>query len=112
MEDDNIFPAIAKGEDLFIEASAAIDAEAQRIAGQGLMVKAGQDVEEHESDDEAQIPIPTPKAFMEAVNTIQLRVANPPGLAGRLPESGPVSRKSAKNQSGRLFEIQAEGARA
>ena len=72
MEDDNIFPPIAKTEDLFIEASAAIDAEAQRIAGQGLMVKAGLDAEEHESGDEAQIPIPTSKAVMEAVNTIQL----------------------------------------
>ena len=41
MEDDNIFPPIAKTEDLLIEASAAIDAEAQGIAGQGLMVKAG-----------------------------------------------------------------------
>ena len=39
MEDDNIFPHILKAEDLFIEASAAIDTEAQRIAGQGLMVK-------------------------------------------------------------------------
>ena len=72
MEDDNIFQPIAKAEDLFIEASAAIDAEAQRIAGQGLMVKAGLDAEEHESDDEAQIPIHTSKAVMEAVNTIQL----------------------------------------
>ena len=58
MEDDNIFPPIAKTEDLFIEASAAID-EAQRIVGQGLMVKAALDAEEHESDDEAQVPIPT-----------------------------------------------------
>ena len=60
MEDDNIFPPIAKAEELLIEASAAIDAEAQRIAGQGLMIKAGLDAEEHESDDEAQIPIPLP----------------------------------------------------
>ena len=72
MVDDNIFPPIAKAEDLFIEASAAIDAKAQSIAVQGLMVKAGLDAEEHESDDEAQIPIPTSKAVMEAVNTIQL----------------------------------------
>ena len=72
MEDDNIFPPIAKAEDMFIEASAAIDAEAQRISGQGLMVKAGQDAEEHVSDNEAQIPISTSKAVMEAGNTIQL----------------------------------------
>ena len=72
MEDNNIFPPIAKAEDLFIEASDAIDAEAQRIAGQGLMVKAGLDAEEHKSDDEAEISIPTSKAVMEAVKTIQL----------------------------------------
>ena len=35
MEGDNIFPPIARAEGLFIEASATIDAEAQRIAGQG-----------------------------------------------------------------------------
>ena len=52
---------------MLIEASAAIDAQAQRIAGQGFMVKAGLDVEEHESDGEAQIPIPSSKAVMEAV---------------------------------------------
>ena len=72
MEDDNIFPHIAKAEDLFIEASAAIDTEAQKIAGQGLMVKVVLDAEENESDDEIQVPIPTSKAVMEAVNTIQL----------------------------------------
>ena len=72
MDDDDIFPPIAKTEDLFIEASVAIDAEAQRIAGQGLMVKVALDAEENESDDGTQVPIPTSKAVMEAVNTIQL----------------------------------------
>ena len=54
VEDDNIFPVIVKAEELFIEASAAIDAEAQRV-------KAGLDAEEHKSDDEAQIRSPLPR---------------------------------------------------
>ena len=38
------------------------------------MVKAALDAEEHESEDEAQVPKLTSKAVMKAVNTIQLYV--------------------------------------